>query len=169
MMRTLYRLGILFGIVLLLGVANFTVYQREQLLHRGSAVILELAPVDPRSLMQGDYMALRFEVAAKVQSAPALTQQISDGHLVLKRDASNVGRFVRLWKDGDSLAGDEFRLRFRQRSNEMRIVTNAWFFREGEAARFSSARFGELRVAENGDALLVAMRDKDQKLLGERK
>lgn len=55
-------LAVLAGILVLIAV-NVSIYQREQLLQHGRFVLLELAPVDPRSLMQGDYMALRFEVA----------------------------------------------------------------------------------------------------------
>ena len=41
-----------------LALVNLGIYQREQLLTRGQIVLLDLAPVDPRSLMQGDYMRL---------------------------------------------------------------------------------------------------------------
>ena len=49
------------GILVLLAV-NWNIMQREHLLNDGKLVLLELAPVDPRSLMQGDYMALRFKI-----------------------------------------------------------------------------------------------------------
>ena len=49
--------------VLMLAAVNWGIYARERLLAGGRVVMLELAPVDPRSLMQGDYMALRFKAA----------------------------------------------------------------------------------------------------------
>ena len=48
--------------VLVLGVLNYGIYQKEQIKNQGDIVLLELAPVDPRSLMQGDYMRLRYAV-----------------------------------------------------------------------------------------------------------
>ena len=48
------------AIVLLL--INYSIYQREQHIAHGQTVYVQLAPVDPRSLMQGDYMALDFEL-----------------------------------------------------------------------------------------------------------
>ncbi|MBI3711463.1 MAG: GDYXXLXY domain-containing protein, partial [Burkholderiales bacterium] len=39
--------------VLILCAVNYIIVQREQLLQDGRIVLLELAPVDPRSLMQG--------------------------------------------------------------------------------------------------------------------
>ena len=38
------------------------------------------------------------------------------------------------------------------------LVSDAWSFPEGEAARWSRARFGEFRVDANGRALLVGLR-----------
>jgi uncharacterized membrane-anchored protein len=40
-------------------------------------------------------------------------------------------------------------------------VTDAWFFREGDAERWQKARYGEFRVAPDGRALLVGMADAD--------
>ncbi|MDE8355606.1 GDYXXLXY domain-containing protein, partial [Klebsiella pneumoniae] len=47
------------GLVLALAVVNLAIVSCERLLAEGEVVLLELAPVDPRSLMQGDYMSLR--------------------------------------------------------------------------------------------------------------
>src|SRR5690606_10833586 len=52
---------LLAGLLLILAVVNVGIWQRERILATGRTVVLALAPVDPRSLMQGDYMALRFE------------------------------------------------------------------------------------------------------------
>jgi uncharacterized membrane-anchored protein len=41
------------------------------------------------------------------------------------------------------------------------LVTDAWFFKEGEAQRWEKARFGEFRVLPDGRALLVGMRDEN--------
>lgn len=49
--------GIAASLVTALGVANGAIWQKEQLISTGRPIFLELAPVDPRSLMQGDYMA----------------------------------------------------------------------------------------------------------------
>ena len=38
-------------------------------------------------------------------------------------------------------------------------MTDAWFFKEGEAQRWQAARFGEFRVLPDGRALLVGMAD----------
>ena len=45
----------LVGVGILVAV-NVSIWQKEQLLDHGKVVLLPLAPVDPRSLMQGDYI-----------------------------------------------------------------------------------------------------------------
>lgn len=143
--------------IAVLATANYTIHKREQLLSDGRVVLLELAPVDPRSLMQGDYMALRFAVADTAFGAGAPARALHDGHLVLKLDDRSVGRFDR-FDDGTPPAPDELRMRYRIRDGKPRFATNAFFFQEGDAARYESARFGEFRVDASGEAILTALR-----------
>ena len=58
-MKKYSRILIIANLILLLGYFNWSVYQKEQTLKEGQLVLLQLAPVDPRSLMQGDYMRLK--------------------------------------------------------------------------------------------------------------
>lgn len=150
------------GLALALAVVNVAIGSRERLLREGETVLLELAPVDPRSLMQGDYMALRFAVADELRKALATATAESDyrdGYAVLARAADGTTRFVREPAAPAPVAAGEVALRYRLRGGELRIVTNAWFFAEGQADRYQSARYGELRLGRDGEALLVALRD----------
>jgi len=166
--RTLAILG---GLVLVLGVANGGIWQREKLLANGKVVILELAPVDPRSLMQGDYMALNFAAGREVtrmrlggerqDADDSIMGYEPDGYVLLTADARGVSQPVRIQSDARPHADNEVPLRYRVRDNGVRIVTNAYFFPEGQASRYEVAKFGELRVAENGEALLVRMLGED--------
>jgi len=160
MRRTLLILTTL----VLLALVNYGIVQREKLLTNGRIVLLELAPVDPRSLMQGDYMALRFAVAN--DAMPHLTDHpAEDGHLVLTLDDKGIGRYARL-DDGMPLADDEIRMRYRKRDRELKLATNAYFFEEGTAHYYEPARYGEFRVAPDGEALLTGLRDGKLNRLG---
>jgi len=150
--------------LLLLLVVNFTIYQREHLIRDGRVVLLELAPVDPRSLMQGDYMALRFAVANQAFSDRDLTT-LDDGHLVLALDKRKVATFSR-FADGSPLAENEVLLRFRIRNGRSKFATNAFFFQEGTAGEYQKAKFGELRVTSDGESILTRLRDEELKVLG---
>ena len=92
-MKKYSRILIIVNLILLLGYFNWSVYQKEQTLKDGQLVLLQLAPVDPRSLMQGDYMRLSYKEA----SSDLLDQQTAiRGYAILQIDSNQVGKIVRL-------------------------------------------------------------------------
>jgi uncharacterized membrane-anchored protein len=143
-----------------LALVNWTIVRRERHLRDGRTVYLELAPVDPRSLMQGDYMALRFAVAGSID-----TDAPGSGHLVARLDDRSVATFARL-DAGAPLAADEIRLRYRVRNGSPRFATNAFFFQEGDADLYENAQYGEFRVDEDGELLLTGLRGRELVRLG---
>ena len=150
--------------VLILVLANWSIYSREKLLTEGRIVYLELAPVDPRSLMQGDYMALRFQVANDLRQHNA-NAALKDGKVVLAIDSQGVGKIAHL-EDGTTLGPMEVRMHYRVRNGQIKFATNGWFFQEGTADLYAKARYGEFRVADSGDSILTAMRDEKLEVLG---
>ncbi|MES2102425.1 MAG: GDYXXLXY domain-containing protein [Pseudomonadota bacterium] len=151
-------------VLLVLAAVNFSIYGREQLLANGRVVLLELAPVDPRSLMQGDYMALRFKIANDAfRDKPA--GELKDGRMLAALDEHGVASFRRL-ADGTPPAAGEVLLRYRVRNSLPKFATNAFFFQEGQAAAYQNARYGEFRVAADGDMILTALRAADFTVLG---
>lgn len=149
--------------IMLLVLVNYSVWQRETLITNGRAVLLELGPVDPRSLMQGDYMALRFKLADEAFPREKI-REMKDGMLVLAVDSRNVGTFRR-FADG-ATAADEVLLRYRIRNGQPKFASNAFFFQERQGDLYSLAAFGEFRVSPEGEAILVALRGADQQVLG---
>lgn len=146
---------LLAGLVVLAFV-NFGIYQRERLLTEGRIVLLRLSPVDPRSLMQGDYMRLNFEVADQAFQ-PAASTPKSDGHVVVLPDSHGIGRFRR-FRDGSPLAPGEIALRYRVRNGQPNFATDAYFFEEGRADHYARAAFGEFRVGADGEMILTGLR-----------
>src|SRR3954466_1372398 len=108
---------IITGLVILV-LVNYSIYSRERLLTEGSLVLLQTAPVDPRSLMQGDYMALRFQVANDLRSH-VNKETAHDGLVVVAIDDRRVGTFARL-DDGSPLGVSEARMRYRMRNQQIK-------------------------------------------------
>jgi uncharacterized membrane-anchored protein len=158
-------LALLVGLAILAG-AGWTVRERERQLVEGRLVLLELAPVDPRSLMQGDYMAVRFKVL-DAAFGRGRSLAVEDGRLVLRVDARGVGQYVRR-DGGEPLARDEVALRYRVRNGEARLATNAFFFPEGQGKVYEGARYGEARVSATGEVLLSGLRGPALEPLGRR-
>ncbi|QDF07106.1 hypothetical protein BHS04_28525 [Myxococcus xanthus] len=159
------RTAVIFGgLAFALLVPTGLVVQKEHVLRSGTPVLLELAPVDPRSLIQGDYMVLDYAISRERDANPATTA--TDGNMVLRLDANGVGTFVRFDTPDTPLAPDELKLRYRLRQGRYRLGAEAFFFQEGHADRYEGARYGELRVADSGSSVLVGLRDAQRQPLG---
>lgn len=154
-MRELILWAVL-GIVLVVG--NLAIVGKERVLAGGETMLLTLAPRDPRSLLQGDYMALRYAIANEIEAQLDARFSI-DGTAVVRLDANAVARFVRVATADETLAAGERRLGFRRRGPSLRIAGDAFFFEEGQQDLYADARYGELRVDEAGAAVLVGLRD----------
>ncbi len=168
------RILLVSGLLLCLAFVNASIVATERLSNHGRLIYLELAPVDPRSLMQGDYMALNYRVAEQVQrtlsrepNRPDWLPEFApgDGRIVVRLDDRAVGEYVRL-DDGRELAPNEILLRYRIRAGALKFASDAWFFEEGSAERYQQARFGRFRVAENGRMLLTGLNDAELRPLG---
>jgi uncharacterized membrane-anchored protein len=151
-MKTILNWG---ALALILIIVNLMILSKERTLADGRTVLLKLAPRDPRSLMQGDYMVLRYDLARKVRAE----QLVPSGKLVLQLDKDGAGTFVRL-ENGMPLNRDEQLLVYRKRKS-LRIGAESFFFEEGSASRFERGVFGELKVDASGNSVLVGLRDKD--------
>ena len=173
----------LLGLALILGVMTMNIIKYENHLANGETVLLELAPVDPRGFMQGDYMALSYALERDVFAAlrPEKPQddldnsenlenlqpdfqsyQPSQGYVIVKLDANNVGHFVRLANsnnDINNLAANERAIYYRVRNGGVQLATNAFFFQEGHAKAFEAAKYGLFRINDKGEPLLTEMVD----------
>jgi len=145
----------------------YTMVERKEALRRdGQTVFLALAPADPRSPMQGDYMALNYEVMNQLnhEQFDNPNAKVPDsGVLVIQIDNQTVGQFVRLHQN-EGLAPGEHLLKFHRSEHDRIYVIGAetYFIPEGEGPKFAEAKYGELKVEPDGTPLLVSLCDKDR-------
>ena len=163
-----FTIGVaLLGLIIILVIMTVNVAKFETHLATGDTVLLELAPVDPRGFMQGDYMTLRYALEDDVfnqlnKKLPENEYYIdaSEGYVIVTLDENNVGTFTRLVNVIPSdLAANEMALYYRVRNNELKLATNAFFFQEGHAEAFEVAEYGLFRVNDSGEPLLTDMVD----------
>lgn len=144
------RVGIALAAAAILCVANTGIVRNETIIAHGQRVFIALTPLDPRSLLQGDYMALRFQTpeidvpATRVQAVAILYM-------------GDVAQLVRV-HEGELLGPHEMLIDLTLGRRGWMVATDAWHFEEGQASRFQYARYGEFRVTSSGKALLVGMR-----------
>ncbi|HDO1355483.1 GDYXXLXY domain-containing protein [Aeromonas veronii] len=157
---------LLSGLAILAGI-NATVWRYEHAMSSGEVVLLRLAPVDPRSLMQGDYMRLNYEIARELTSRDArTTQNKGSDTLVIRLDAHQVASLVADGKP-DRLASDERLLQVHQSERQWQIGPDAYFFEEGTGEQYEAARYGEFRLQADGKTLLVGLRDEAYQPIGQ--
>lgn len=157
---------LLSGLAILAGI-NATVWRYEHAMNSGEVVLLRLAPVDPRSLMQGDYMRLNYEIARELTSRDARANQDKGSDtLVIRLDAHQVATLVTDGKP-DRLASDERLLQVHQSERQWQIGPDAYFFEEGTGEQYETARYGEFRLQADGKTLLVGLRDEAYQPIGQ--
>ena len=189
------RTWLLIFAVLALSVMGYLVSQKELLLARGEIILLKLAPVDPRSLIQGDYMRLEYEITDFLEreqqqriSEYERSQQVSlsaledfktseldpiyyahEGYIVIRLDKNKVASFVRFHDGKTQIAAGELLLKFRRfflpYRSRINIGPKSFFFQEGMEPFYRKARYGELVVSKDGDVILVGLRDENLKII----
>jgi uncharacterized membrane-anchored protein len=136
------------GLIVLVAI-NGSILGKERIKTHGQRIYLELGSVDPRSLMQGDYMALHFRIIDSL-SADA------SGSAALRVDDRGVAT---LDPQPTKLSP---RVRYRVRNGAIWLGTNAYFFEEGTSERYAPAQYGEFRLdRDSGEAVLVGLADEN--------
>ena len=140
--------------LMVFGVTNGMISRKETAIRNGITMYVELGPRDPRSLMQGDYMALRYRLNG-IQNMHATNRR---GKFVVRLGDDKVVQFIRVHQ-GEDLADGEHLLRYTRGGSGTRIGADSFFFQEGHAKHYANARFGELKVATTGESILVSLRN----------
>lgn len=146
------------GALATLLVVNIGIWQKEGIIAYGQPVFIKLAPVDPRSLMQGDYMALNFDMPPGLRAKLNDLTRLERPRVIGRIDSRGVLTLQRL-AERDALRNSEALVELSPGKRGWVVVTDAWFFREGDGARWAKARYGEFRLMPDGKALLVGMAD----------
>ncbi|MEZ0226034.1 MAG: GDYXXLXY domain-containing protein [Alphaproteobacteria bacterium] len=141
---------------------NWSIFEKETLRQDGETVLLELAPVDPRSLMQGDYMRLNYQVTTDMgQRFPKAAKR---GYVVISVNTDSTGSVARL-DDGSPLRESEMLLRYHQEYSRFRIVPDSFLFQEGLRMVYQPAKYGVFKFDKSGNHMLVGLAGADRKLI----
>ncbi len=154
---------IVLKLIIVLGVVNGAIFRKQAIVNSGRTIFLELAPVDPRSLMQGDYMVLRYAL----NNDPNFRKTVSDiqtrGQIILKIGDRDIATFSRIADSSFELTDDEIVLKYRKMRSGIRFGIESFFFQEGRADHYQNSKYAELKVSENGEPVIVDLRPKFSK------
>ncbi len=152
---------IITNIALVLLAIGLQVLGKEKLRNTGELFFFKLAPVDPRSLMQGDYMELRYKITrtGRNKNIP------SRGYIIFTVDSNKVAHYIRHQKKHQPLHEGEKCIKYFYHKREISIGVESFFFQEGHANAFSKAEYGALKVDNKGEKILVGLfNDKFQEI-----
>ncbi|MDO5577124.1 MAG: GDYXXLXY domain-containing protein [Fibrobacter sp.] len=150
------KIVLLVSVLLAFVVVGISVINRERLLSSGETFLFELIPVDPRSIMQGDYMELSYKITRKVipEDSSSTDSIPSRGYIIFKPDSNNVAQRVCFQKKQTPLISGERQIKYFTHSGGISIGSGSYFFQEGDAKRFEGAKYGGIKVAKNGSSIL---------------
>jgi len=151
---------ILLNLILLLIYFNYSIIKKEDLLKDGQLVLLELAPIDPRSLLQGDYMALRYKISEDLD----YEKMSKRGYCVVRIDTNGVAKKVRFQKDLTPLNDGEYLIEYNAPDKwNVNIGAESFFFQEGHREKYEKAKYGGIKIDKNGNSLLIGLYDEQRK------
>lgn len=158
----------LLSLIATLGIANVVIVQNEEVINHGRPILLKLAPVDPRSLMQGDYMELNYDLVSQARTEWKDGHSATKGYALLTLDEQNIATLCRLEYERpqhfEDCTAEVYLPVKRGKYWDIKLPSHQYFFAEGRGEHFAQAQYGEYRFKE-GKALLVRLLDKDLKPL----
>ena len=167
-------------VIALLGAVNYKVQQFEDVLATGKPVVLKIAPADPRSLMQGDYMVLNYAILSELQQSQFSSESNESNETTGIDELSPSGKkayiLVHLDKnhvatlcEAQSEIPTDFKhctpnvyLPIRYKGWLPELPSQDYFFAEGKGEHYAQAEYAEYRF-KDGILLLARLLDKDLK------
>jgi len=129
----------------------------------GRTVYLDLQPVDPRALMLGDYMRLRY-AEERVPEGMDIDDLPSKGGFVMTLNENNVGRFSHLDSKA-KIASNQVRFNYTRTNRSLTFGAPRFYFENGTAETYENARYGVFKVSPAGKAILVKLADEEFRTL----
>lgn len=147
---------ILVNLLVILAIFNKSIFDKEELNRSGDLILLELAPIDPRSLIQGDYMMLNYAISIEVRSDSIPKR----GYCVVQLTENKVAEKLRLQTGREPLNENEYLIEYTNNAwRGINIGAESYFFQEGEGAKYEKAKYGGVKVDASGNSLLVGLYD----------
>lgn len=160
-MRKNKRIIILLNLAVILGFFLYAITQKEKIIEQGNLLLFELAPYNNRSMMQGEYMALRFSIADTIN----LQNAAKRGYLVVEKDSLNVARYIGMRVDPTPPGENKYLVEYGNNMGQAHIGPVAFFIQEGQSEKYAKARYGGLRVDKKGNSVLVGLFDENKQLI----
>ena len=153
-MKHIKSILIVLNLIVLLLYFHYSVNQKEQILDKGQLLLLDLAPKDPRSLMQGDYMRLEYDLTDKILGDEL---ELKRGFCVVELNSNGVAKYIRVQENRNDIEENQHLIEFYDNGRDISIGAGSYFFEEGQAEKFEDAEYGAVKVDKKGNSVLVGL------------
>jgi len=183
MSNSVKKILLIINIVILFVLTGFSANKEESYKKLDSYFYLELAPVDPRSLLQGDYMTLNYDITDKVrdfiynnrtymydeenenesEEKKELRKLANSkkAYIAVHLDKNKVAKFVKITKEITD-EKDLLFIAYKTNGFDVNINANSYLFQEGTGDKYENARYSKVVLIGN-NLRLIDLRDKDFK------
>ncbi|WP_462425717.1 GDYXXLXY domain-containing protein [Fusobacterium varium] len=151
------KIFVVLNLLLLMIVFGYSVIKEEKNLKKATFYI-KTVPVDPRSLIQGDYMVLNYDIA---ESARMEIGNIRKGYIRIKINDLKIVEFIRIDEEYLPPSNNEISIQFQKNGSNIDIGVNSYLFQEGTGNKFQKAQYAEVIELKNGKLRLKNLLDKD--------
>ncbi|ACJ33933.1 GDYXXLXY domain-containing protein [Anoxybacillus flavithermus] len=134
----------------------YVTFDKEQHLQYGQQIKLQLEPIDPRSLIQGDYVRLQYEI-----STIEGMNEWGKVQVILRKDEAGIHRLVGIYslngkeRNGDMYQEGDVLVNGNIYGDTIIYGIETYFVPEKTGGDIQQhARFAYVRVSKTGDALL---------------
>ena len=149
------------GVVLVLAAVNIMVLSKEWVLARGKVVKMKVTVVNRRSLLQGDFMRLEYNLPMDLN----LRRSGRNGEVIAVLDENNVARVDRL-REGDHPKANEIVIDYKIRDGRIRFGADSFFLNKRNQQGRGRVRYVEMRVSHSGKCILTGLLDEKFSRLG---
>lgn len=151
------KIFVVLNLLLLMLAFGYSVIKEERNLKQETFYI-KTAPVDPRSLIQGDYMILNYDIT---ESARKEARGLRKGYIRVRINDLKVAEFVRVDNKYLPSSDNEISIQFHQNNSTMDIGVNSYLFQEGTGNRYQKAQYAEVIELKNGELRLKHLLDRN--------
>ena len=183
MSNNIKKILLIVNIIVLFVITGFSARKEESYKKSENYFYLELTPVDPRSLLQGDYMTLNYDITDKVSDFIYNNRTyIYDGeneneveeirelrklanakkaYIAVRLDKDRVARYVKITKEKTD-EKDLLFIAYKTNGYNVNINVISYLFQEGTGDKYEEARYSKVVLVGN-KLRLIDLRDKDFK------
>lgn len=151
------KIFVVLNLLLLMIVFGYSVIKEEKNLKKATFYI-KTVPIDPRSLIQGDYMVLNYDIA---ESARMEIGNIRKGYIRIKINDLKIAEFIRIDEEYLPPSNNEISIQFQKNGSNIDIGVNSYLFQEGTGNKFQKAQYAEVIELKNGKLRLKNLLDKN--------